>query len=80
MPIAANKSQKSEKLFAALAAFDSKPDEAGVSIPVACAILDRSPASIWRDLAGGRLDSFHIGRSRRITVGSLRRACAGRAC
>lgn len=64
-----------EKVSAAIAAFDSKPNEAGVSIPVASAILERSRASIWRDLAAGRLESFCIGRSRRIKVGSIRRAC-----
>lgn len=64
-----------EKLRAALAAYPEKPDESGVSIPVACIILDRSPASVWRDIAAGRLESFAIGRSRRIKVGSLRRAC-----
>lgn len=66
------------KILAALAAFSSKPDEAGVSIPVACAYLDRSPASIWRDLAAGRLEAFSIGRSKKIKVGSIRRASAGR--
>jgi hypothetical protein len=65
-----------EKLFAAVATFNSKPDESGVSITVAGAILERSRASIWRDLAAGRLESFCIGRSRRIKVGSIRRACA----
>jgi hypothetical protein len=65
---------KHEKLSAALAAFNSKPDNSGVSVPVACEILERSPASVWRDIAAGRLESFTIGRSRRVIVGSLRRA------
>jgi len=68
---------KLEKLTAALTVFTSQPDDSGVSIPVACAILDRSRASIWRDIAAGRLEAFRIGRSRKIKVGSLRRACAG---
>jgi hypothetical protein len=68
---------KHENLIAALAAFNAKPDDSGVSIPVACAILDRSRASIWRDIAAGRLEAFSIGRSRKIKVGSLRRACTG---
>jgi len=68
---------KHENLIAALAAFHVKPDDSGVSIPVACAILDRSRASIWRDIAAGRLEAFSIGRSRKIKVGSLRRACNG---
>jgi len=65
-----------EKLLAAVAAFGNKPDDSGVSIPVACAILERSAASIWRDIAAGRLESFTIGGSRRIKVGSIRRACS----
>lgn len=69
---------KPEKIAAAIAAFNSKPDNAGVSIPVACAILERSAAAVGRDIALGRLESFTIGRSRRINVGSLRRACAAR--
>jgi hypothetical protein len=68
---------KHDQITAALAVFNSKPDDAGVSIPVACAFLDRSPASIWRDIAAGRLKSFSIGRSRKITVGSLRRCISG---
>lgn len=64
------------KLAGQMTLFASLPNEAGVSILVACAILDRSRASIWRDLAAGRLESFSIGRSRRINVGSIRRACA----
>ncbi len=39
---------KHEKLSAALAAFNSKPDNSGVSVPVACEILERSPASVPR--------------------------------
>ncbi|MCX7143977.1 MAG: transcriptional regulator [Proteobacteria bacterium] len=67
-----------QKLLAAVAAFNNKPDDSGVSISVACAILERSPASIWRDIAAGRLESFTIGSSRRIKVGSIRRACTTR--
>lgn len=66
---------KLEKILAAVAAFNNKPDDSGVSVPVACAILERSAPSINRDIAAGRLESFTIGRSRRIKVGSLRRAC-----
>ena len=67
-----------QKLLAAVAAFSNKPDDSGVSIPVAGAILERSTASINRDIAAGRLDSFTIGRSRRIKVGSIRRACTAK--
>jgi len=67
--------RKAEKLRAAVATFNNKPDDSGVSIPVACAILERSAASIWRDIAASRLESFTIGGSRRINVGSIRRAC-----
>lgn len=70
---------KHEKLLDVLTTFGELPDTAGVPINVAETILNRSHASIWRDIAAGRLESFTIGRSRRIIVGSLRRACAARS-
>jgi hypothetical protein len=64
-------------IAAALAAFQQMPDQSGVSPAVAGAILDRARASIWRDIASGRLKSFQIGRSRRVVVGSIRAVMAG---
>jgi hypothetical protein len=66
-----------EKLVAALAVFSSQPDEAGASLPVGCALLDRSRASMYRDIAAGRLEVFKINGSTRLRVGSLRKMLAG---
>jgi len=35
--------------------FDSLPDDALIGIRVVSVLIDRSPASIWRDVAHGRL-------------------------
>ena len=67
-----------EKLLAALAAFTSKPDEAGVSVSVTVELLESSRASVNRHIKSGLLDSFKVGNSRRVTVGSIRRVCAAR--
>lgn len=53
--------------------FDQAPDSALVSIPVACAVSDRSRASIYRDFAAGRLTKVKVGSSTKIRVGNLRR-------
>jgi hypothetical protein len=71
------KAVRATKLAEQLELFKSKPDEAGVSIPVACAITDRSRASINRDIKAGRLESVKINGSRRLRVGSLRKMLAG---
>lgn len=58
--------------------FEMLPASAGVSVRVVAALLDRSVASTWRDLAAGRLPSPHkCGRSTRWRVGDLRAALAG---
>lgn len=69
---------KSDKISAILAAFDSLPDCAGVTIPVGCATTSRSRASIYRDIAAGRVVAFKINGSTRLRVGSLRKLLNGR--
>jgi hypothetical protein len=63
---------KHDKLLAALAAFDSLPGCAGVTIPVGCAVTGRSRASLYRDIAARRIEAFKINGSTRIRVDSLR--------
>ncbi len=65
------------KLAATLAAFDTLPDCAGVTIPVGCATTSRSRASLYRDIAAGRIEAFKINGSTRLRVGSLRKLLAG---
>jgi hypothetical protein len=65
------------KLAASLATFDSLPDYGGVTIQVGCATTGRSRASIYRDIAAGRIEAFKISGSTRLRVGSLRRLLAG---
>jgi hypothetical protein len=66
-----------DQLNYAISRFSKLPDNSGVAVPVACSILGRSDVSIWRDVNAGRLESFKIGRSRRILVGSIRKVLAG---
>ena len=70
---------KKETLVAALAAFDSLPDCAGVTIPVGCATTGRSRASMYRDIGAGRIEAFKINGSTRLRVGSLRKMLSGAA-
>lgn len=69
---------RAKKLAAQLALFDSMPDSALVALPVVCALKGRAPASIWRDVAAGRLSKpIKAGpRSSRWQVGGLRRGLA----
>ncbi len=68
-----------QRLAHKLAVFDSMPDTAFVDIHVVSALLDRSRASVWRDVKAGRLASpFKIGvRSTRWRVGDVRRFLVG---
>ena len=50
-----SKSTKIQKLSEQLAMFDHLPNCAQVPITIVCAIKGRSPASIWRDVAAGRI-------------------------
>jgi predicted DNA-binding transcriptional regulator AlpA len=38
-----------------LTGFDELPDAAFLRLPTVCALLSRSPASIWRDVRDGRM-------------------------
>lgn len=49
------KERKAAKLADHLSRYQLLPDNALVDIDVVCAIRGRSPASIWRDVAAGRL-------------------------
>jgi len=57
--------------------FNSLPDNAGLAIPVWMLLSGRSRASTYRDIRSGRLESFKIGCSTRLRVGSCRRALEG---
>lgn len=65
---------KPEKLAEQLALFSSLPDCAFVALPVVCVLVGRSPASVWRDVAAGRLPKPQKKGpcSTRWNVGSLR--------
>jgi predicted DNA-binding transcriptional regulator AlpA len=65
---------KLKKLADQLALFDSLPDCALVAIPIVCAVKGRSSASVWRDVAAGRIAKpVRVGaRSTRWRVGDLR--------
>lgn len=70
---------KSNRLNATLARMNVMPDSALVDIAVVSALLSRSPASLWRDVAAGRLaPPIRIGgRSVRWQVGAVRAAMQG---
>jgi predicted DNA-binding transcriptional regulator AlpA len=59
--------------------FSSLPDDALIGIRVVSVLIDRSPASIWRDVAQGRLPRpVRVGaRSSRWRVGGVRVAMKG---
>lgn len=65
---------KLKKLADQLALFDSLPDCALVAMPIVCAVKGRSSASVWRDVAAGRIaQPVKAGpRSTRWRVGDLR--------
>lgn len=57
--------------------FSCLPNEAGISIAVWTAISGRSRASTYRDIRAGLIESFTIGKSRLIRVGSARQVLSG---
>jgi predicted DNA-binding transcriptional regulator AlpA len=62
----------------ALETFPLLPDEALIEIRAVSALLGRSRASIWRDVAAGRLAApIKIGGSTRWPVGGVRAAMVG---
>jgi predicted DNA-binding transcriptional regulator AlpA len=61
--------------------FPSLPDDALIEIRVVCALIGRSPASIYRDVAAGRLaQPVKVGSSTRWRAGGVRAALKGGAC
>lgn len=64
----------SPALHPALVAFDQLPDAAFVPLPVVCALLGCSPATVWRRVRTGQLPQPHrLGtRTTRWSVGDLR--------
>jgi hypothetical protein len=54
--------------------FDKLPDDGGIAIPVWQVISGESRATTYRRIASGALDSFKLGKLRRLRVGSCRRA------
>lgn len=71
-------SARTKRLNDALQVFDSLPAFALVNIDVVCALSGRSPASVWRDAATGKLPSpVRIGsHSTRWRAGDIRQALA----
>jgi predicted DNA-binding transcriptional regulator AlpA len=62
----------------ALETFPLLPDEALIEIRTVSALLGRSKASIWRDVATGRLPApVKVGGSTRWRVGGVRAALGG---
>lgn len=63
----------------ALETFPFLPDAALIDVRVVSALLGRSTASVWRDVAQGRLSPpVHVGaRSTRWRVGDVRAALNG---
>ena len=55
----------------------SAPDDALVSIREGEYFLNRSHASIYRDISAGRIQAVKIGGSRRLILGSLRQLAKG---
>ena len=67
-----------KRLNEALKVFDLLPAFALVNIDVVCALSGRSPASVWRDAATGKLPApVRVGsHSTRWRAGDIRRALA----
>lgn len=72
-------SKADERLARELELFDSKPDDALVSIKLVCAVRERSPSSTLRDVKAGRLaPPIRIGpNAKRWTVGDVRKSLKG---
>ena len=72
-------SKADERLARELELFDSKPDDALVSIKLVCAVRERSPSSTLRDVKAGRLaPPIKIGPNAiRFRVGDVRLSLKG---
>lgn len=67
-----------KRLRRKLEVFPSLPDEAFVDLKVVSTLLDRSPATIWRDVANGRiLKPQKVGSSSKWRVGYVRSVISG---
>lgn len=76
---AERRAENASRLQRALERFPSLPDDALINIQVLSVLLGgRSKASIWRDVARGRLaPPIKIGGSSRFTVGNVRAVLKG---
>jgi hypothetical protein len=72
-------SKADERLAKKLKQFPFLPDDAFVDIKLVCAVFDRSPSSIPRDVKAGRLaPPIKIGpNAKRWTVGAVRQRLKG---
>jgi hypothetical protein len=61
-----------QNLSESLREFDNLPDVAGIPIALWTRLSGRSRASTYRDIAAAKLESFTMGRSRLLRVGSCR--------
>lgn len=71
--------RKAQKLAEQVALFDSLPSNARVALPLVCALLGRSRASIYRDVREGRIPAPEKAglRSIRWKAGDVRQYLAG---
>jgi predicted DNA-binding transcriptional regulator AlpA len=62
-----------KRVLLTLRLFPTLPDEALINLRVVCALLGRSPASIWRDIEMKRFSApVKVGHSTRWRVGEIR--------
>ncbi len=45
--------------------------KAGIQVNAAAAVLDASPSTVWNLIREGELQTFKLGRSRRVRVDSI---------
>ncbi len=69
----------SATISVAVSQFDKFPASALVSLSTGGTLLDRSRASLYRDIKAGRLTLVKVGCSSRIKVGELRNLMSGEA-
>ncbi len=78
-PLTPKSSKADERLTKKLEQFDALPDTAFVDNKLVCALCDRSPSSVQRDVKAGRLaPPIKIGPNAvRFRVGDVRRFLEG---
>lgn len=69
----------SAKISVAVSQFDKFPASALVSLSTGGTLLDRSRASLYRDIKSGRLTLVKVGCSSRLKVSELRSLMTGDA-